>query len=359
MGALYEKGCGLLEKYVVSQINFSTLAILFCLMGVVEGLRKLGYIDRVAGHLKKFSDRIKWLESMMIFSCFIFALFLTNDVALIIIVPFTIQILEEIGREDLLIRIIVLETIAANIGGMGTPIGNPQNLYLYQYYDMHLTGFFRQVLPYTGTALILLLLLILGGKRQETQGSVKNRSVGHTGKEKAREKVAKTVIYLLLFCLCILTVLGKIAYTVTFLTVALTMLFLDRELLKNINYGLLLKFIGLFLLVGNIAAIPLIREKLQYLVVGREFLTGILLSQVISNVPAAVMLSRFTTNGELLLVAVDVGGLGTLIASMASMISFDYYLKKEGSSKRKYLLQFTVYNLLFLLAMIVVYLLCG
>ena len=185
------------------------------------------------------------------------------------------------------------------------------------------------------------------------------RETKRTGQTAPKGKAVKTVIYVLLFVLCVLTVLGKVTFTVTFLSVAVTMLLIDRELLKNINYGLLFKFVCLFLLVGNIAAIPLIREELQSLVAGREFLTGILLSQVISNVPAAVMLSRFTTNGGMLLVAVDVGGLGTLIASMASMISFDFYLKSEGSSKRKYLLQFTGYNLLFLLMMVVVYLLFG
>ena len=172
-------------------------------------------------------------------------------------------------------------------------------------------------------------------------------------------KNIKTVLYLFLFILCILTVLDRISYAITFFTVMVAMLLVDRGLLKNINYGLLLKFVGLFLLVGNIAAIPFIREQLQELVVGREFLTGILLSQFISNVPAAVMLSRFTANGKLLLVAGDVGGLGTLIASMASMISFDFYLKRKGSQKRKYLFMFTGYNLLFLMVMIVVYLFYG
>ena len=136
VSASCEKGGKILEQYVVSQINFSTLAILFCLMGVVEGFRKLGYVDRIAVYFTRFSARIRLMEGVMILSCFVFAMFLTNDVALIVMVPFTIRLLEQMDREDLLIRIIVLETVAANIGGMGTPIGNPQNLYLYQYYDM-------------------------------------------------------------------------------------------------------------------------------------------------------------------------------------------------------------------------------
>ncbi len=373
VSASCEKGGKILEQYVVSQINFSTLAILFCLMGVVEGFRKLGYVDRIAVYFTRFSARIRLMEGVMILSCFVFAMFLTNDVALIVMVPFTIRLLEQMDREDLLIRIIVLETVAANIGGMGTPIGNPQNLYLYQYYDMQLTDFFRTVLPYTVTAAALLLLLVFGEKGRKTDGNTecmsevkKKNKHNETDKDNDREskhiyivKNIKTVLYLFLFILCILTVLDRISYAITFFTVMVAMLLVDRGLLKNINYGLLLKFVGLFLLVGNIAAIPFIREQLQELVVGREFLTGILLSQFISNVPAAVMLSRFTANGKLLLVAVDVGGLGTLIASMASMISFDFYLKRKGSQKRKYLFMFTGYNLLFLMVMIVVYLFYG
>lgn len=352
----------MIRHHVFDQINFNTLAILFCLMAVVEGFRSLGYVDRLAVWFVKLSGKMKIMEMVMVFSCMIVAMLLTNDVALIILVPFTIQILTDLHRQDRIITTIVLETIAANLGGMATPIGNPQNLYLYQHYGMTLPEFFGILVPYVMTAVILLTVIIAVKKSsdpgQEQAGRKIEIRAGQDNGLTSTRRVVNTVVYLLLFVLSILTVLGFVKCAVTFLTVVCLVGLIDRKSLGKVNYGLLIKFIILFLVIGNIAGLPAISGRLKNMVEGNELWIGILLSQVISNVPAAIMLSGFTSNGGELLLAVDLGGLGTLIASMASMISLDYYSKMEGADRKKYLLVFTGYNLFFLAAMLLMHQFC-
>ena len=356
-----------LNKYVLSQIDFGTLAILFCLMGVVEGFNKLGYLDLLSNKLVKMAGSFKVLQGILIFVCFFISMFVTNDVALIIIVPFTIQIVGKLVESKTLIKIIVLETIAANLGSMVTPIGNPQNLYLYQHYNLSLSVFVKVIMPYAILSAIVLLILVIFEKTEveiDSLGVLKddnnvlqekndnNVLQEKIFKKKRNNKVIKTIIYSALFVLSILTVLDVIHYLICFFVVVLCMLICDRTLFKGINYSLLIKFVILFLIVGNLAEIHFISEKLQNIVVGNEFMSGVLLSQCLSNVPTAIMLSKFTDNGTELMLGVDVGGLGTLIASMASMISYDFYAKIEGADKKKYILSFTGYNILFLIAML-------
>lgn len=345
-------------KYVLEQIDFGTLAILFCLMGVVEGFNKLGYLNLLSNKLVSIAGSYKVLMGTLIYVCFFLSMFVTNDVGLIIIVPFTIQIVGKIVESKALIKIIVLETIAANLGCMVTPIGNPQNLYLYQYYDLDLSVFAKVIMPYAILAAVILFVLVMFDKTKVDIKTVKvddNCNDLLLGNKKG--KIIKTVIYSILFVLSILTVLDVIHYAVCFFLVIVCMVLCDRSLFKGINYSLLIKFVILFLIVGNLAEIPIINSKLKTIVVGNEFISGIVLSQFLSNMPTAIMLSKFTKNGTELLLGVDIGGLGTLIASMASMISYDYYVKAEGADKKKYILSFTGYSIIFLLGMLLLKLL--
>lgn len=337
------------NEHIILQINFETLAILFCLMGIVAGFSKLGYIDLLSAKLVKLAGSYKTLQGMLVFMCFFISMLVTNDVALIIIVPFTIKILEE-GKDKSLIKIIVLETIAANLGSMATPIGNPQNLYLYQFYNMDLSEFFKTMFPYIILSMILLLVILISDKSKLEIKDIKV-SIKRDGNNYIR--YIKTIIYTILFILSICVVLGITNYILCLSVVVVCMFLCDKSVFKDINYGLLIKFIILFLLVGNVATIPFINEQLKNIVLGNEFIIGILLSQFISNVPAAIMLSKFTNNGTCLLLGVDIGGLGTLIASMASMISFDFYVKTKNSEKGKYIKQFSLYNGIFFVAVIV------
>lgn len=345
-------------KYVLEQIDFGTLAILFCLMGVVEGFNKLGYLNLLSNKLVSIAGSYKVLMGTLIYVCFFLSMFVTNDVGLIIIVPFTIQIVGKIVESKALIKIIVLETIAANLGCMVTPIGNPQNLYLYQYYDLDLSVFVKVIMPYAILAAVILFVLVMFDKTKVDIKTVKvddNCNDLLLGNKKG--KIIKTVIYSILFILSILTVLDVIHYAVCFFLVIVCMVLCDRSLFKGINYSLLIKFVILFLIVGNLAEIPIINSKLKTIVVGNEFISGIVLSQFLSNMPTSIMLSKFTKNGTELLLGVDIGGLGTLIASMASMISYDYYVKAEGADKKKYILSFTGYSIIFLLGMLLLKLL--
>ena len=315
-----------LYQFTIRQINFGTLILLFCLMGVVAGIQRLGYIDLCTLYLMNRAQNIRRIAYYLIGSSFFFSMFLTNDVALIILVPFTIGIINRIGASDQLIRFIVLETIAANMGSMLTPIGNPQNVFLYQNYKMTLVAFYRIILPYGVVAFVLLGIFIF--ILFPTEPIEQEQNITDTGEAYViKHKLLWTIVFIVLFLLCILTVLRFVPHVVTFFAVFIGVFLCDRKIFCRINYGLLIKFIILFIVVGDVAQIPWINKILSTMIVGNEVAGGILISQIVSNVPAAILIARFTSNGNALLLGVNIGGLGTLIASMASMISLDYYEK--------------------------------
>lgn len=345
-----------LYQFTIRQINFGTLILLFCLMGVVAEIQRLGYIDLCTLYLMNRAQNIRRIAYYLIGSSFFFSMFLTNDVALIILVPFTIGIINRIGASDQLIRFIVLETIAANMGSMLTPIGNPQNVFLYQNYKMTLVAFYRIILPYGVVAFVLLGIFIF--ILFPTEPIEQEQNITDTGEAYViKHKLLWTIVFIVLFLLCILTVLRFVPHVVTFFAVFIGVFLCDRKIFCRINYGLLIKFIILFIVVGDVAQIPWINKILSTMIVGNEVAGGILISQIVSNVPAAILIARFTSNGNALLLGVNIGGLGTLIASMASMISLDYYEKSIFADKKAYILSFTKYNILFLLIEIVLVLL--
>ncbi len=339
----------ILNRFIFNQIDFGTLAILFSLMLVVAGFKSLGYIDMIADKLIEKANNVRMLVFLLVYVCFFLSMLVTNDVALIIMVPFAIGVLAKSGNADKMIYTVVLQTIAANLGSMLTPIGNPQNVYLYQFYDMNPAQFFGAVLPYAAASFLLLLVFIIICKEGSRKVEIKESDY-------IPEFVfspIKTCVYVICLVLCILSVLDVLDIIITFLIVTAMVVVCDYKLIKKVDYGLLIKFIFLFVLVGNLAEIPAIKEAVGRLATGNEFICGVVFSQFLSNVPAAIMLSRFTNNGIALLQGVNVGGLGTLIASMASMISYEYYGKSEGADKKKYFICFTAYNMIFLAFMLV------
>ena len=332
-------------QYTIGQINFETLGLLFSLMGVVAGITKLGYIDNFTTFFLNKTGNTSKLALFLIGACFFLSMLLTNDVALIVLVPFSIGILNRLNRNDLLIKLLVLETIAANMGSMMTPIGNPQNVYLFQTYQMTLGSFYAAILPYGIVAFLFLLALIFFNFK--------------------KEKIAITVkrfwslVFILLFILCLLNILRIVSHYVTFILVLASLFLFDKKTFRTINFNLLIKFVCLFILVGDIAQIPWINSFLSHIISGREIGGGILVSQIVSNVPAAILLSKFTQNSTALLIGVNIGGLGTLIASMASMISLEYYKKTSVANSKKYIACFTKYNLIFLVLELVTAQLAG
>lgn len=377
----------------LSYINWRTLILLFCLMAVVAGFAKAGVFRYISRKLSQRMKDTRRLSVGFMLLCFLLSMFVTNDVALVTVVPLTL--LTMMGcSEKAKIQTLVQETIAANLGSMLTPFGNPQNLYLTSYYGIGMGEFLRLMLPYTGVALVILLLQTLispkeglGGRAREAgipergaseagipeeraKGAEapegKNREAASlyesgenlTGKdemyeEALREKLLRSkgrlvsiLLYGILFIVSMFSVARILDYRILFGIILITILVYDRSVLRNVNYTLLLTFVSFFVLIGNLGAMTQIQAALTQMIEGRELLTAILSSQIISNVPAAVLLSGFTDQGKALIVGTNLGGLGTLIASMASIITFQLYSLESGAKKGKYLLTFTLWNVI-------------
>lgn len=324
----------------VEYIDFKVIALLFCLMAVVEGFKKIGVFDVISYIILSRTKNSRTIGMLLSFMCFFVAMLVTNDVALITFVPLTFILLGENDDEREVIFIVVMETIAANLGSMFTPIGNPQNLYLYTFFDMGIAEFLKIVLPY-GIVSFLLIFVVMWFRLKKATLDIeihKARISDWFGLSK----------FIVLFGLCLLTVLNILDYRICFGIVLAAMLFTDIGLLKKVDYILLLTFVCFFVFVGNVGAIDSISGFISSIIQGKTLITGVVLSQVISNVPAAVMLSGFTQDAKELMLGVNIGGLGTLIASLASLISYKFYAQKYSSNVGKYIKTFTVYNVLFL-----------
>ena len=319
-------------------------------MAVVRGFSSIGVFTRLGTMLLTHVHSLRMLSALFIFLCFFFSMLITNDVALITFVPFTILVLSMAEQKKFLIPVIVLETIAANLGSMLTPLGNPQNLYLYTISGLSIGAFVRIMLPYSFVSAILLLIFILFLPK-DTVSTVTASNTSNVICEAVKARKNSRILftaYLILFLLCLLTVLHILPYQIMFLLVLTGFLLLDYRVLKDVDYFLLLTFLCFFIFIGNMKQISLVHELISKLLVHHEVLMGIGASQIISNVPAAILLSGFTDDYSALLIGVNLGGLGTLIASLASLISFKFYANSNGSDTRRFLGIFTLYNVIFL-----------
>ncbi len=332
-----------------SYIDWRVLGILLSLMLITAGLQKNGVFDVVGKKLLMHTKNTMQLMAILVFLCFFSSMFITNDVALLTFVPFALLILKKCGQEHLLIPVIVLQTIAANLGSMLTPIGNPQNLYLYQLSGFGFGEFVLYMLPYAVVAGILLAAAIIGLGRKKEVIVMDESCFGKTEIVLNHKKIA---IYLLLFLCSLLVVAHVLPYGAVLILVLVAVAVLDRDVLWQVDYCLLFTFIAFFIFTGNIGCMEKFQETLEMLVAGRELLAGILASQCISNVPAALLLSGFTGNIKGLLLGVNIGGLGTLIASMASLISYKIYAHNYNRTKGIYFLWFTISNLIFLFILV-------
>ena len=321
-------------------VDTRVLILLFSLMAVLAGFRALGIFDRMANLLLARAKKMRQLALTLVMLCFFSAMLVTNDVALITFVPFTILLLQRVHLEEKLIPVIVLQTIAANLGSMLTPVGNPQNLYLYT-----ISGIGVGPFVLVSFFLLLLLCFLQGNTSLATQPQA-------TPPTRTRAEKQQLFGLTVLFFLCLLAVF-RILPVLPLLALALVwFLLFQKRILKEVDYCLLLTFVFFFILIGNLERISAIREALQALLYGREVLVSFLSCQLISNVPAAVLLSEFTDRYDLLLAGVNIGGLGTLIASMASLISYKYFAQIPNVGKGKYLLWFTLANLLFAIVLL-------
>ena len=341
------------DSLYIGYIDFRTLSILLSLMLTMAGFQQQNVFLQIGQKLAGRMSSIRGVSAILITLCFFSSMFITNDVALLTFVPFSIITLSISGHEKLFIDVIVLETVAANLGSMLTPLGNPQNLYLYSLSGMSLSEFIMLMLPYSIAAGILLLVFTFFMVKPEPAILKEGNFSG------SKQRTMMIGMYILAFLMSLLVVVRVLPYQTGLLSVLLLVLLFDREILKKPDYSLLFTFVFLFIFIGNIKRIPFLSDILKELVKLNEVGISILLSQFISNVPAAILCSGFTEDIPKLIVGTNLGGLGTLIASMASLISFKQYSGTEKADTKKYLIVFTVINIIFLIAMAGILLIIG
>ena len=320
----------------LNYVDWRVISLLFCLMAVVAGLQDCGVFAVLAQRLLAGEKRLRFVTLVLVLLPFLTSMLVTNDVALITFVPFSILVLGLIGRTERLAYVVVLQTIAANLGSMATPVGNPQNLYLYATYELTPGQFFTAVLPLVLASLAGLTAAAVWGRPESIRVAfpqpVRVRRPGRLG------------LMCLLFVLCLLCVCRLLPYPALVAVVLSALVIFGRDLFRRLDYALLLTFVCFFLFAGNVGANPAVREVLTAVLARNTALASGIASQVISNVPAAVLLSGFTADWRGLLIGVNVGGLGTPIASLASLISLKAYLRSAGARPGRYLAVFLLAN---------------
>lgn len=335
--------CALLSMFLtppstayLGYIDQRVLILLFSLMAVVAGLQDCGLFEVLAQKLLTGRRRMKVLKLLLVMLPFFTSMLVTNDVALLTFVPFAVLTLGLVGRSGELLWVVVLQTLAANLGSMATPVGNPQNLYLYNTYSIAPGQFFAVILPLTLVSFVALSAACLVGKDETIEVRFPQKAALH--------RPGRMGLLLLLFVLCLLCVFHVVGEWVLLAVVLLALLIAGRDLLPRVDYGLLATFVCFFVFAGNIGAVPALREGLTQAMSWNAALVSGLASQVISNVPAALLLSGFTDDWRGLLLGTDIGGLGTPVASLASLISLKLYLRTQNANGGRYLLIFTLAN---------------
>ena len=325
-------------------IDWRVLCLLLCLMAVVAGFKNVGAFQWLTCQLLSRIKNGRVLSLTLVLLPFFCSMLVTNDVALLVFVPFTLGLLSQLGCANAVIPILVLQTIAANLGSMATPVGNPQNLYLYAAYELGIADFFGVVLPLTAVSLVCLSAASL---------PVLPKALPKQKLEDARIcSFKELLLYAGLFLLCLLTVFRVIPYPITTVIVVAVLLLVNRKLLGQIDYMLLLTFVCFFVVSENLGRMDAVREFLQSLLGRNTLLTAVGASQVISNVPAAVLLSGFTDQWADLLAGVNIGGLGTPIASLASLITLKLYIPSPGARVGRFLAVFTLANIMGLIVLL-------
>ena len=322
-------------------LDFHTLILLFCLMLIVAGLRECGVFDWLGTSLLRHVNSERMVALLLISLCFFCSMLITNDVALITFVPFGILLLRMCHMEQKKILLVTFMTMAANLGSMFTPIGNPQNLYLYSLSGLSLLHFLLMMLPYTlGAAVLFLICIFLFFSGKKISVSLEKKAITHP---------RQIAVFAALFFCCILTVAKLLPHSILLLITIAGICLVNRSLYRRADYSLLFTFVFFFLFIGNMKQMAALRIYLEQMITGHERLLSVLTSQIISNVPAAMLLSGYTKEIPELIVGTNLGGLGTLIASMASLISYRQITAADASCRKKYILVFTVSILFFLL----------
>jgi len=332
------------EEYL-GYFDYKTLACLFCMLAVVAGLKSTNVFELISRKLIGIFHTRRGVIYALVYGTFFFDMIVANDMSLITFLPLTYIVLHSTKNDKYLAFTFIMQTIAANMGGMITPYGNPQNLYLYSYYNIPTSEFFGILLVQAITVAVLLYICC---------AFIKNEKLKLRKNSKIIINKSKLYIYTILFVLVILTIFRVIPYVLTSAIVIITMLMADKKRFRQVDYALLATFFVFFIFSGNIARIPAIKEMISSIVTKNTLLAGIVSCQFISNVPTAIFLSKFTMNYRELLISVNIGSLGILISSLASLITLKEFLKHQPKNFWKYLGMFTLFNTMFLVVLLLV-----
>ena len=336
------------DRQYIEYIDYRTLGLLLGLMVIMAGFQSLGMFQRLGRGLLNHVNNSRGVAAVLIFLCFFSSMFITNDVALITFVPLAMIVLKMAGLEEILVPVVVLQTIGANLGSMLLHFGNPQNLYLYGQSGLGLMEFVAVILPYGIFSFVLLVIHLFFIKKTSVNLGDMKENLNYCFSEKTQ-----IVVLVALFLLCVLAVARIFPWTYIVGIVIIVIAVMNRKLFLKVDYSLLFTFVFFFVFIGNLGRIPEFCSALEGVLEGNEVITAIFASQVISNVPTALLLSGFTNQWEALIIGTNLGGLGTLIASMASLISYKQIVASYPEKKGKYFKYFTIANILYLLLLII------
>ena len=327
------------ERYL-EYFDFKTLSCLFCVLAVVCALRNIGFFYTMAREIVRRFKNAKVAVLALVYITFIGSMLIANDMALLTFLPLGYFILHTTKKEKYLAFTFIMQNIAANLGGMLTPFGNPQNLYLYSKFNIPDGEFVSIMLPPFLVSILLITLCCLVFVKSEKL---------EIEEEPLNIPMGRVVIYLILFALSIMIVFRFMHFLVGLIIIPIALLFLDRKALLQVDYSLLFTFVFFFIFAGNMGRIDAVRDFFSYLLNINTLVFSALSCQVISNVPSAILLSQFTDNYRELLLGVNIGGAGTLIASLASLITFKNYMKRDPDNIGSYMLKFSIFNFGFLI----------
>ena len=330
------------DKTYLGYFDCKTLSCLFCVLAVVCALKNVNFFYMLARKIVQLFKNARMSVLALVYITFIGSMLIANDMALMTFLPLGYLVVKKTGKEKYMAFLFVMQNIAANLGGMLTPFGNPQNLYLYTKFQIPNLEFMKIMAPPFVIAVLLITICCIA--------FVKPEPLELDDKEFVVEPV-KTVIYLLLFALSIAIVFRGVPYGIGLIVIPAVLLVMDRQALKMVDYGLLFTFVFFFIFSGNLARIEVIRNLFSTLLETSTLLISVLSCQFISNVPSAILLSQFTDNYPELLLGVNIGGVGTLIASLASLITFREYTTHNPEKTRHYIKVFTIFNMAFLIVL--------
>lgn len=320
--------------------DLKTLTCLFCVLAVVCALKNVKFFYILAKRIVQLFKNARASILALVYITFIGSMLIANDMALLTFLPLGLFVLTSTGKSKYMAFTFIMQNIAANLGGMLTPFGNPQNLYLYTKFSIPTLEFIVIMAPPFVLSVLLITLCCIFFVKPEPL-IMKD--------EPATLPPFRTAVYLLLFILSIAIVFRGIPYWIGLLIIPVVLIFMDRQALKMVDYPLLLTFVFFFVFSGNMARIEIVKKTFSFLLQKSTFLFSVLSCQVISNVPSAILLSQFTENYRELLLGVNIGGVGTLISSLASLITFREYTKQNKGKTGYYMLLFSAFNFAFLI----------